>query len=178
MVAARSSSPYQFEFGDPAGLVPVRDIDVSFMIHEASMRRTKSSGRDAVRSKGVVSPLGLLRVVAEKGDRNVVSVEDDNTSFKFGDDGVVTVKADLAGPSKMLCDGTNIFSVEVEMAESTILPIADKKKGLVVTRVERETMTAIKQARIRSFAGVTLSIVAVAIEAEDARVTVTVGDED
>src|SRR5580692_5930259 len=88
------------------------------------------------------------------------------------------MKAYLAGTAQMLCDGADKLAVEVEVAQASVFAIADQHHWLVITCVHRDSMTAIEQAIGLPFSCIAGAIVAVFVEAEEARVPISIGDED
>ena len=159
-------------------MIPIGNIDVNIAIDKTPMSCAKYSRGDGVRVEVVVRPLHFLRIVAEKGDRHIVVVEDDDTTFEFGDNSAVTAKADLAWAAEMPCNGAHIFPVEIEVAKTTIFTITDQEQRLIIAGVESETVTAVEQAGIGSFARIAVEVSSIAIEAEDTGIAITVGNED
>src|ERR1700761_7857462 len=84
------------KFRNTAGVVPVGHIDIGMGIDQAAMRGTEGRARDLAWIDLVVSPLRGTRVVAEKGDRRVVSVENGQASFELRDDRIVPMETCLA----------------------------------------------------------------------------------
>lgn len=130
----------------PAGVVPVRDVDVSLAIDEAAVGGTEAGRIDGGGIDIVVGPLRLQRIIAEKCDRYVVVIEDSDASFEFRDDGVVAEKADLAGATEVLRDGVDVFAVKIEVAEAAIFAIANEQKRLAVARIKGEPVAAVQHA--------------------------------
>lgn len=100
------------------------------------MRRTEGGGGDFAWLKVVICPLFLLWIIAEESDRGVVFVDDGDATFEFGNYRIVTVKTDLAWPAQMLGYRTHEFSIEIKMAEATVLAVADKQQRLVIAAVD------------------------------------------
>jgi hypothetical protein len=124
------------QLGNPSGLVPIRHEDVCLEIDEASVRCAEHGGIDRVRIKVVLRPLRFLRIIANEGDRNIVSVKNRGASFQFRNHSIVAVKAHLARSTKMLGNRAYVAAIQIEMAETAILTITDQKKRLIVARVE------------------------------------------
>ena len=101
---------------DAAGMVPIRDVNICIAIDEASVRRAEAHGRDAVGVQIISGPLILVRVVAEESDGNIVAIEDGDAALELGNQGVISVKADLAGAAKVFRDGADVFAVQIEVA--------------------------------------------------------------
>ena len=144
----------------------------------ASMSGAEEEWGDFAGLEFVVGPLCALRIVTEEGDGDIVLVEDRDSAFQLGDDGVVPVKTYLAWAAQMLSDSANEFSVEVEMTEAAIFAVAHQEQRLVIAHIDSESMVAIEQAFRVALAGITRFVVAVFVEPEKPRVTVTIGDED
>ncbi len=71
------------QFGDSAGLVPIRNKDVPLGIDEAAVGSAEDGCLDVVWIKIVLCPLRLLRIVAQKSNRHVVAIENGNPSFQL-----------------------------------------------------------------------------------------------
>ena len=113
------------------------------MVYVTAVRGTEDGCGNALGAEFVVGPLALLRIVPDKGDGHVVLVEDRDPPMQLRDDGVVSVKTDLARTAHVLRDVADEFAVKVKVAEAEIFPIADQEQRLIVTRVDSQSMTAI-----------------------------------
>ena len=111
------------KLGNAARPVPVRHINISAAVDEATMSRTEDRGRYIVRRQRIVGPLRLLWIVAEERYWSVVSVKDGDAAFQLGDHRILPVKTDLAGPPQMQSDGAHKLSVEIKMAKTAVFPI-------------------------------------------------------
>ena len=116
-------------------VIPVGNIDIGLLVDIASVRGAKERGRDITRLKLVVGPLLLLRVIAKKGHRSVIAVENRDTAFEFRDDGAVAMKACLARSPQMLRDGADKLAVKIEVAQAAVLAIAHQHQRLVIASV-------------------------------------------
>ena len=134
------------ELRNPAGSVPVRDVDIGVAIDETAMRGAEDGRANRTRIKFVVRPLLFLRIIANERDRSVVAVEDDDSAFEFGDDGAIAVEADLAWAAKVLRDSSDVFAIEIEVAQAAVLAITNQQKRLPVAGIKGETMAAVQLA--------------------------------
>src|SRR6266700_4680405 len=166
------------ELGHAARSVPVGHIDIAVLIDETAMRGAEESVSNSARLHIVIRPLRPSWIVAEECNRNIVLVEDRHPAFKFRNNGVITVKAHLAWPPEMLRHSANELPVEIEMAEAAILAIAHEDKRLIVAHVDCEPVAAVQQAPGAPFAGVGAFVLTAFVEVENARVPVSVCDED
>ena len=117
-------------------MIPVCDEDVRVPVNVASVGGAEDVCGNAVGAELVVSPLVLLRIVPDKGDRHVVLVENRDPPLQLRDDGVVTMKTDLARSTQVLGDVADELAVKVKVAEAKVFPIADQEERLIVTRVD------------------------------------------
>jgi len=175
MGAARGASR---EFGDAAGLVPVRDVDVGLLVDVASVGGAEECWGDVAGLQVVVCPLLMVGIVAEESYGGIVAIEDGDAAFKFRDDGVVAMEAYLAWAAQMLGDGADESSIEVEVAEAAVFAVAYEEQRLVVAGVEGEAVAAVEKAFGCAFTAIAGEVGALPAEAEDAGVAVSVGDED
>ena len=162
----------------PTCAIPIGDIDIGRAINKTAMSCAERGRSDRLGIQIIIGPLGLVRIVAEKGDRRVVAIEYSHATFEFRDDGVVAMKRRLARTAKVLRDRVDVLSVEIEVTQPAIFAIANEKQRLVVTRVESDSVTAVKQPRRRAFAGVASEIVPIAIKMKDPRIAVSICDKD
>src|SRR5450631_1270955 len=152
------------ELGDTACLIPVGDVDVEVLVNVASMGGAEEDWGDFAGLELVVGPLCALRIVAEESDRGIVLVENGDAAFQLGDDSVVTVKANLARPAKMLSYGAHELSIEVEMTEAAILAIAYQQQRLVVAHIDSKSVVAVEEAFCVALARIAGFVVAVLVE--------------
>ena len=124
------------EFGDAAGLVPVRDVDVGLLVDVASVGGAEECWGDVAGLQVVVCPLLMVGIVAEESYGGIVAIEDGDAAFKFRDDGAVTMKAYLAGATQMLRNGAHKLAVKIVVAQAAILAIAHQHQRLVIARVD------------------------------------------
>ena len=71
-----SSGVHPRQFRNSSRPVPVRDIDISVSVDEAAVGRTECRRTDCTGFNIVIRPLCLLRIVAEKRDRDIVAIKD------------------------------------------------------------------------------------------------------
>ena len=116
------------------------------------MRGAEDGDRNICWLETVVSPLSLLRIVSNKSHRHVVLIEDRDPALQFRDNSVIAVETNLARAAQVLRDVTDELSVEVEVAETEILPVTDQKKRLVIACVDGESVTAIALSVFSAFA--------------------------
>src|SRR5579859_6368718 len=109
------SSTQSSQLGNPAGFVPVGDIDIGVLVEKASMRGAERCGGDGARIDIVLCPLVFAGVVAQERYRHIVAIENRCTSFQLGNHRVVAEKAYLAGPPQMGGYGAHEFSIEIKM---------------------------------------------------------------
>jgi hypothetical protein len=136
-LARHLSDSALFEFCHSACEVPVGNVDIGVVIDETTVSRAENSRRNGAGGELVIGPLRLLWVITKEGDGNIVAIENDDTTFKFGNDCTCAVKAYLTGTAKMFGNCSYIFPIEIEVAEPTILAITHNEKRLVVADVER-----------------------------------------
>jgi len=132
------------EFRDPAGAVPIGNEDVRIGIDEAAVRCAERARLDAARIEVVIRPLRLLRIVAQKSNRHVVSIEDGNAPFQFRHHRVITFETDLAGRAQVLGHRADVFAIKVEVAQAPVFPIAYQQQRLLVTQVEGKAMRTVE----------------------------------
>ena len=72
----------------------------------------------------VVCPLGFLWVISQKGDRNIISIKDRNSTLQLRDHCVVSQEADLTRAAQVQSDVADKFAIEIELAETKIFPVA------------------------------------------------------
>ena len=90
------------------------------------MRGTEDGDRDICGLETVVGPLSFLRIVSNKSDRHVVLIEDRDPALQFRDDSLIAVETNLARAAQMLCNMAYKFSIEVEVAQTKVLPVTDQ----------------------------------------------------
>src|SRR5271168_890272 len=99
------------------------------------MRSSEQRGRNIAGRYLVIGPLRLLWVVAEKGDRRVVVVEDSHAPLEFRNHNVVAIEARLAGAAQVLRDRADKLAVKIDVAQAAVLAVADQHKWLVIARI-------------------------------------------
>src|SRR5579859_5017139 len=161
---------------DSSNMVPVRDVHIARLVEVASMRSAEDSRRNTFRTQPVVRPLALLRIVAQKGHRHIVLVNDRDPPLQLRHNRMIAMKTHLARAPQMLRDVANELSIEVEMTQAKILAIAYQQQRLIVTCIHRQPMTAIAFPILSPLPGETRLIIPVLIEPEDTRVAIPIRD--
>src|SRR5438874_5060040 len=165
------------EFCDSASMVPIRNEDVCIGINEAAVRCAEHARLDVGRIEFIIRPLQLLRIIAQKSNWCVVSIQNGNAAFQFRNHSIMAVKADLAWPPQVLGHGADVFAIKVEMAQAPVFAIAYQQQGLIIAQVKSETVRTVELPFMVSFLREASLVIAIPVETENPRVSVAIGDE-
>ena len=64
-------------------MIPVGDIDIGLLIDVAAVSSAEERGGDFARLELIVGPLVFVWIIAKKGHRSVIAVEDRDAAFEF-----------------------------------------------------------------------------------------------
>src|SRR5215475_3585132 len=78
----------------------------------------------------------------------------------------------------MLRNRAHVPAVQIEVAQPTVLAIANQQKRLIVAGVKAKTVAAIQLTLGAAFFRVARLVVPILVEAKDARIAITIGDKD
>ena len=134
---------HSLQFGDPAGLIPVGNVNICALVYVAAVCRAKDSCWDVLRTKLVFGPLTLLWVITDERDGHVVLVEDRDPPMQLRNDRIVSMETDLARTAHMLRNVSHEFAVKIKVAKPKIFPVADQEQRLIVARVNSQSVAAI-----------------------------------